>query len=402
MNTENFILINLNQNISRARKVAEKEQRNKWIIFGLICIIFIGLTTWLLQINENFNNLIQARENTIENIKAKTSNLKKEAKINLSKGDIISSYDLGKRHIPWSRKLIQLSEMTPYNMCITNLLYDTRSLSISAISKIEDDNQKEQQILNDFMNLIKSNEDFYKEFDEIKIKKTRKIDKDSQSYLSFEISAKLKKKLKNRMDDIPIIDKKNKVIEEEEEVEIEIKEEISNKEKEKEKEKEEKIKYSKHVIELARAINIDDPDGTDAVKKFQEELNIYSIEDAMYGFFDSKTILLYGDVLDVQPETSWEKEYKNINKILAGLDEPAKEVNERRQTKNTNMAQYDKLTVKIANAMALQIGSGVKTPDLDLIKRFQELTEIATENDSWYGVFNNETIEMLGKVMRTQ
>ena len=395
MNSENFILINLNQNISRARKVAEKEQRNKWMIFGLLCLFFIGLTTWLLQINKNFNTLIQARENTIENIKTETANLKKDAKINLSKGDIISSYDLGKRHIPWSRKLIQLSEMTPYNMCITNLLYDTKSLSISAISKIEDDSQKEQQILNDFMNLIKSNEDFYREFDEIKIKKTRKIDKDSQSYLSFEISAKLKKKLKNRMDDISI-EKKDKAIKENKKEKIEIKEKV-NKKGEKDK-----AEYSKEIIALAKSINIHDPDGTDAVKKFQDELGIYSNNHAMYGFFDSKTILLYGDVLDVQPETSWEKEYKNINKILAGVDDPIKEKNKSTQKRNTNTSTYDRLTIKIASAMASQIGSGAKIPDLDLIKRFQELTEIATENDSWYGVFNNETIEMLGKVVRAQ
>ena len=392
MNSENFILINLNQNISRARKVAEKEQRNKWMIFGLLCLFFIGLTTWLLQINKNFNTLIQARENTIENIKTETANLKKEAKINLSKGDIISSYDLGKRHIPWSRKLIQLSEMTPYNMCITNLLYDTKSLSISAISKIEDDSQKEQQILNDFMNLIKSNEDFYKEFDEIKIKKTRKIDKDSQSYLSFEISAKLKKKLKNRMDDISI-EKKDQAIKENKKEKIKIKEKVNKKDK---------AEYSKEIIALAKSININDPDGTDAVKKFQDELSIYSNNDAMYGFFDSKTILLYGDVLDVQPETSWEKEYKNINKILAGVNDPIKEKNKSTQKRNTNTSTYDRLTIKIASAMASQIGSGAKIPDLDLIKRFQELTEIATENDSWYGVFNNETIEMLWKVERTQ
>ena len=395
MNSENFILINLNQNISRARKVAEKEQRNKWMIFGLLCLFFIGLTTWLLQINKNFNTLIQARENTIENIKTETANLKKEAKINLSKGDIISSYDLGKRHIPWSRKLIQLSEMTPYNMCITNLLYDTKSLSISAISKIEDDSQKEQQILNDFMNLIKSNEDFYKEFDEIKIKKTRKIDKDSQSYLSFEISAKLKKKLKNRMDDISI-EKKDQAIKETKKEKIEIKEKVNK------KGKKDKAEYSKEIIALAKLININNPDGTDAVKKFQDELSIYSNNDAMYGFFDSKTILLYGDVLDVQPETSWDKEYKNINKILAGVNDPIKEKNKSTQKRNTNTSTYDRLTIKIASAMASQIGSGAKIPDLDLIKRFQELTEIATENDSWYGVFNNETIEMLGKVVRAQ
>jgi len=419
VNSENFILINLNQNISRARKVAEKEQRNKWMIFGLLCLFFIGLTTWLLQINKNFNTLIQARENTIENIKTETANLKKEAKINLSKGDIISSYDLGKRHIPWSRKLIQLSEMTPYNMCITNLLYDTKSLSISAISKIEDNSQKEQQILNDFMNLIKSNEDFYKEFDEIKIKKTKKIDKDSQSYLSFEISARLKKKLKNRMDDISI-EKKDQAIKETKKEKIEIKEKVNKKgkkdkaiketkkekieikEKVNKKGKKDKAKYSKKIIALAKSININDPDGTDAVKKFQDELSIYSNNDVMYGFFDSKTILLYGDVLDVQPETSWEKEYKNINKILAGVNDPIKEKNKSTQKRNTNTRTYDRLTIKIASAMASQIGSGVKIPDLDLIKRFQELTEIATENDSWYGVFNNETIEMLGKVVRAQ
>ena len=67
-----------------------------------------------------------------------------------------------------------------------------------------------------------------------------------------------------------------------------------------------------------------------------------------------------------------------------------------------NDGGYDKLTIKIANAMATQIGAGAEIPDLDLIKRFQELTEIATENDSWYGVFNNETIKIFGEIMKAQ
>ena len=400
MKSENFILINLNQNISRARKVAQKEQRDKWIIFGLICLSFIGLTAWFFQINSNFNKLIQARENTIENIKSTTAKLKKDAKINLSKGDIISSYDLGKRHIPWSRKLIQLSEMTPYNMCITNLVYDTKFLYISAISKIEDENQKEQQILNDFMSLIKSNEDFYKEFDKIKIKKSTKIERDSQSYLSFEISAKLKKKLKNRMDELPIGDAIKKVKPKAEkdnipEMEIEKKNTTS------------KPKYSEQIIRLAKVIDItngNDPSGSDAVKKFQQEASIYSNNDIQYGYWDSKTILVYNDVLEIKAETNWEKEYKNINKILAGMEEKSDKNKNPKPEKSNNPYKngYDKLTIKIAYEIAKQIGAGAQIPDLDLIKRFQELTYIATENDSWYGIFNNETIEKLGEVMRTQ
>ena len=41
MNAENFILINLNQNISRARKVAQKDKRDKSVVKP----IYIGMMT---------------------------------------------------------------------------------------------------------------------------------------------------------------------------------------------------------------------------------------------------------------------------------------------------------------------------------------------------------------------
>ena len=399
MNSENFILINLNQNISKARKVAQKEERDKWIIFGLLCFVFVGLSAWFFHINSNFNALIQARENTIESIKTKTTNLKKDAKINLSKGDILSSYDLGKHHIPWSNKLIQLAEMTPDNMCITKLIYDAKSLSISAISRIEEENKKEQQILNDFMNSIQSNEDFYKEFDEIKIKKTKKSQSQSNVFLAFEISAKLKKKIKNRIDDIVLID--NKKTKKEANFEPKQKENKTEKKEKNKKDKKIKKKYSQEVLDLAKSININDPDGTKPVKDFQEKLDIYTSEDPMYGVFDSKTVLVYGDVLDIKPETPWEKEKRRIDKILAGVGDEVDIRNDQSNSKNkkSNKEQYDKLTIMFANKIAAQIGAGAQTPDIDLVKRFQELTGVANENDSWYGEFNNETIEMLSNVM---
>ena len=396
MKAENFILINLNQNISRARKVAQKEERDKWIIFGLLCFIFIGLTGWFFQINGSVNSLVKAREDTIESIKTKTTSLKKDAKINLSKGDILASYDLGKYHIPWSQKLIQLTEMTPDNMCITKLIYDTKSLSISAISRIEDENKKEQQILNDFMSSIQSNDDFYKEFDEIKIKKTKKSQSQSSVFLSFEISAQVKKKIKNRTDDIVLKDDK-KITKEKKEKTTQDK----KKEKKKKKKKKKEEKYSQEIIDLAKSIDINDPDGTTPVKDFQEKLEIYSSEDLMYGVFDSKTVLLYGDVLDIKPETPWEKEKRRIDKVLAGVDDAVDIKQEKMSSKGekSKASGYDKLTIKFANKIAAQIGAGAETPDIDLIRGFQELTGIADENDSWYGSFNNETIEMLSKVM---
>ena len=79
MNSKNFILINLNHTINRARQTAIKEERSKWILFGLSSAIFLSLIIWTIIVNNSFNNLIKSRESTIENIISKTDNLKKAA-----------------------------------------------------------------------------------------------------------------------------------------------------------------------------------------------------------------------------------------------------------------------------------------------------------------------------------
>ena len=200
MDTKNFILINLNHTISRAQQSIVKQERNKWIVFGLFCTIFLSIIGWTIKVNNDFNGLIESRENTINSIIKKTEELKKDAKINLSKSDIVSSYDLGKYFIPWSKKLVQLSEMAPYDMSITKLIYNNNSFTISAISKIQSEDKKEQVILNDFMNSIRSNEDFLKEFEGVEVKKTKKMDTQNTTYLSFDIVGKLKRKIINRLD----------------------------------------------------------------------------------------------------------------------------------------------------------------------------------------------------------
>ena len=209
MDSKNFILINLNHTINRARQTAIKQERSKWILFGLSSSIFLSLIIWTIIVNNSFNNLIESRESTIENIISKTDNLKKAAEIELSRADILSAYNLGKHFIPWSKKLIQLSEMTPYDMSITKLIYSNNSFTISAISKIEDENKKEQIILNDFMNSIKSNEDFLREFDGIEVKKTKRIDTQKNSHLSFEIVGKLKRRMTNRLDNVTLLELSN-------------------------------------------------------------------------------------------------------------------------------------------------------------------------------------------------
>ena len=229
MKNENFILINLNQNISRARQAANKDNRDKWIIFTVVCFMYAGLIGWFININSSYNDLINAREQTIAEIEEKTKDLKQEIRkqvdnraqsdetnnqltidfLNLSKKDIELAYKIGEERIPWSEKLMQLSHITPNDMCITKLEYGNNSLNISAISKIQDKTQKDQKILNDFIASLEEHEDFGKEFVEYKMKNGKRVSRGANPYYQFQISAPLKKKIKNRLNEIEIKDKNN-------------------------------------------------------------------------------------------------------------------------------------------------------------------------------------------------
>ena len=94
-----YIIINLNQTVSRFQQEEIKLERQRWIVFGSIIIFFVGISIWFGIINYRTNSLLKERENTIANINEEINTLKKEGQINLAKKDIESLYKLEKERI---------------------------------------------------------------------------------------------------------------------------------------------------------------------------------------------------------------------------------------------------------------------------------------------------------------
>jgi len=380
---ENFILINLNQNISKARKAAYKGNRDKWIIFGLLCFIYVSIIVWFFSINSGYNNIIQAREETISGIKEETRKLKREIRkqlenrkgsnkgeenlkidlLNLSKKDIELAYKIGEQTIPWSEKLIQLSEITPDDMCITKLEYSNNALSISAISKIKDKTQKDQKILNDFIASLEEHKDFGKEFVEYKMKQGKRISRSKDPYYEFKISAPLKKKIKNRLNEIEV----NK-----EEIKEEIKEKIV-----------EKKQYSSKIKKLAKSIDRPSPD-KEKVKEFQIALKLFSDKDIEFGYLEPATILKRDEILGKKARTKYEKESRKINEELVS---------------QSNKKRKRKYTKDVEDAAMKLMRNQSKSNPLE-IERFQEAIGIANENDSNFGIWDKKTSKKYDEVIR--
>jgi len=189
-----FILINLNQTVSRFQLEEEKAEKTRWIIFGSIVSFFAILLVWFITINYSINSLISNRQNTINKINRNIDVLKKEGQVELSKADIQSLHKLDNERIFWANKLLILSQITPVEMAITEIEYDKRKLIIAAITRLNE--EKEFEIVKSFIELLKTNEEFSKDFSSIQFLKSERTRVRGQENMIFKVEAKIKSKSK--------------------------------------------------------------------------------------------------------------------------------------------------------------------------------------------------------------
>ena len=120
--------------------------------------------------------------------------MKKEGQVELSKADIQSLHKLDNERIFWANKLLILSQITPVEMAITEIEYDKRKLIIAAITRLNE--EKEFEIVKSFIELLKTNEEFSKDFSSIQFLKSERTRVRGQENMIFKVEAKIKSKSK--------------------------------------------------------------------------------------------------------------------------------------------------------------------------------------------------------------
>ncbi len=193
-----FVLINLNKTVSNAELQELQQERKKWIIFTVITMLMLALAFWFISINSQANFIISERNNVINKLIQDTENLKNEGQINLSKRDINNLIKTEGERIIWSEKLKILSDITPVDMAITGLEFKNLKFTIKGISKVHED-EKEFLIVEQFINMLKTNARFSDDFKTIKFKGSERDLSRGQEIFKFTIEAELNKKSKRKL-----------------------------------------------------------------------------------------------------------------------------------------------------------------------------------------------------------
>ena len=187
-----FIRINLNQMVSRFQLEEMLLDKQQWNITYAMIALFVVSILFLNYNNIKFNNIIDERNQNIEDLEANIRKLQKDISINLSKEDIESLFKFESKRQYWTPKLESLAALTPLNMVLTEIEFVKNKLRITAMTKLEE-GVKEFDVIEEFMNLFQEDENFKTNFNNIKFVSSSREKTNKSATLSFKIEAKLNK-----------------------------------------------------------------------------------------------------------------------------------------------------------------------------------------------------------------
>ena len=164
----------------------------QWNITYAMIALFVVSILFLNYNNIKFNNIIDERNQNIEDLETNIRKLQKDISINLSKKDIESLFKFESKRQYWTPKLQALASLTPLNMVLTEIEFVKNKLRITAMTKLEE-GVKEFDVIEEFMNLFQEDENFKTNFNMIRFVSSSREKTNKSATLSFKIEAKLNK-----------------------------------------------------------------------------------------------------------------------------------------------------------------------------------------------------------------
>ena len=118
----------------------------------------------------------------------------------LSRKDLERLANLSSKRIFWAKKLVAFSEKTNDKIAITHFSYKSNVLSLFGITKV-DKKQKEFDLIEDFIEKLKANDQINQDFPNIKFVKSSRDKEKEVDILRFQIDCvpkKIDKKARRR------------------------------------------------------------------------------------------------------------------------------------------------------------------------------------------------------------
>jgi len=197
--SKKYIKINLNQVVSRFQREEIRIERNRnYISLGLV-LCFLALFSFNSYTNFKINKLTEDRETKIKNIEDQINLLisTKQFVDQVENTDITNLSKFEDTRTYWTPKIQALTNLTPVEMALTEIEFNSKILELTAVIKFEEGMDTEKwgvQLVQD----MKNDPDINNNFINIRLADSYKGEIQGQKTFFYDIEAKIKKNKKVR------------------------------------------------------------------------------------------------------------------------------------------------------------------------------------------------------------
>jgi len=180
-----YFKINLNKYGELKRKIELEKKTFQATTFSFVFFTLI-MTFLIILMNNNLNKKLDNRKQLLRKIKKDVKSYTVSGEF-LSRKDLERLANISTERIFWAKKLVAFAEKTNDKIAITHFSFKNNTLSLFGITKV-DKKQKEFDLINNFIEQLKSNKQISVDFPEIKFVKSRRDFEKEVEILRFQIN----------------------------------------------------------------------------------------------------------------------------------------------------------------------------------------------------------------------
>jgi len=183
--------INLNKASNRLDQFEQKQKQRRVLALGFYFLVILAITVLAIFKTVQTQKIIDKYQADLDRVQGEIDNLEEISEY-LSPEDIFALDELAGQRQTWTEKLNVLGRILPRDAAITDLFFDEQlgALTIKGISKVRPD-IKDLDLVVSIINIIKKDEDFAKNFADIKFSSSTRVKFQGQELVEFEIACVL-------------------------------------------------------------------------------------------------------------------------------------------------------------------------------------------------------------------
>jgi Tfp pilus assembly protein PilN len=179
--------INLNKASNRLDQFEQQQKKRRVVAIGFFLFLLVAVTGVAVFFSLQTQKQINAYEAELDNINNEIDKLEASSQY-LSPEDIFALAELANTRLTWTEKFNLLGKIIPSDVSITEIYYDyqLKSLRIKGVSKVKP-NMRDLDLVVSIVDRIKNNDDFAKDFADIRFTSSTRVKRGEQDLVEFEI-----------------------------------------------------------------------------------------------------------------------------------------------------------------------------------------------------------------------